>query len=321
MLKSFKTSDLSFVGDNLDRPECIVATASGRIFTSDSQFAVREVFETQPSRPFGAPTDDSFLCNGFSLLPDGSFLVANLGSAGGVWKVAIDTAPQPVLLEVDGVALPPTNFVNAVSSAGHTTIWVSVSTKHVPRELAFQRDIADGFIVRKDRHGARVVADGIGFTNENKIHPDGRWLYVSETIARRLSRYKIMSNGDLGPRDTVFEFDNGVWPDGFEFDAEGGIWIASVVSNRLLRFYDGELSVVLDDSDQQAVDTAEVNFSKGLFGRDDIDAGRLGVLGNLASVSFGGADLKTIYLGSLFAKRLAMFRSPIAGAKPHHWHY
>ena len=55
--------------------------------------------------------------------------------------------------------------------------------------------------------------------------------------------------------------------------------------------------------------------------RADIDAGREGVLGNLASVTFGGPDLKTVYLGSLFAERLATFRSPIAGARPPHWEY
>jgi hypothetical protein len=38
-------------------------------------------------------------------------------------------------------------------------------------------------------------------------------------------------------------------------------------------------------------------------------------------VAFGGPDLKTVFLGSLFAARIATFRSPIAGAPPPHWGY
>ena len=55
--------------------------------------------------------------------------------------------------------------------------------------------------------------------------------------------------------------------------------------------------------------------------RADIDAGRDRTLGNLASVAFGGPDLRTVYLGSLFAQRIATFRSRIAGAEPPHWRY
>ena len=34
-------------------------------------------------------------------------------------------------------------------------------------------DVADGYIVLKDRRGTRIVADGLGFTNENKLDPVG----------------------------------------------------------------------------------------------------------------------------------------------------
>jgi len=317
-----KKSELNFCGDSLERPECVVATAAGQLFTSDRSCGIRQISPDKPSTAVGLPTAEEFLCNGFSLQSDGTFLVANLGSEGGVWQIAKDRSPVPVLVEVDGVRLPPTNFVNVVGHGVDQTAWVSVSTTHVPRDHAFRREIADGFIVRMDRNGARVVADGIGFTNENKLHPDGEWLYVSETIARRLSRYRVKSNGDLGERETVAEFGDGIWPDGFEFDEQGGIWIASVVSNRLLRLSpDGQLHTVLDDSEVELVADAEANFAAGTFSRSNIDAGKNSVLGNLSSVSFGGNDLKTVYLGSLFGQQLAVFRSPVAGALPHHWHY
>ena len=125
----------------------------------------------------------------------------------------------------------------------------------------------------------------------------------------------------LGPRETVAEFDNGTFPDGFEFDAEGGIWIASVVSNRLLRIAaDGTKRVILEDADPEAVARPSATMPNRLS-RADIDAGRDRVLRNLASVTFGGSDLKTVYLGSLFGERIATFRSPIAGALPPQWRY
>jgi SMP-30/Gluconolactonase/LRE-like region len=225
-------------------------------------------------------------------------------------------------LEVEGMALPPTNFVHAERQDGAIRLWVAVSTRHVPREEAFRRDIADGYIVLKEGAQARIVADGLGFTNEIKVDPSGRWLYVNETMARRLSRFPIHNRGELGPRETVAEFGEGVFPDGFEFDAEGGIWIASVVSNRLLRIApDGNQTVILEDADAEAVARAERHYAEDRLSRADIDAGRDRVLGNLSSVTFGGPDLQTVYLGSLFAERLATFRSPVAGAAPPHWHY
>jgi SMP-30/Gluconolactonase/LRE-like region len=226
------------------------------------------------------------------------------------------------VIEVKGMALPPTNFVHAEQQDGELRLWVSVSTRHVPREQAFSRDVADGYIVLKDRTDVRIVADGLGFTNEVKVDPSGRWLYANETIARRLSRFAIRARGELGPRQTVAEFGDATFPDGFDFDAEGGIWIASVVSNRLLRLApDGSQTVILEDADPEAVERAERDYAENCLSRADIDGGRNRTLGNLSSVAFGGPDLKTVFLGSLFADQIATFRSPIAGAAPAHWRY
>jgi SMP-30/Gluconolactonase/LRE-like region len=315
-------SDLEFVGHDLARPECVVATASGDVFVSDKRGGILHMMPDGRQQFLAGRGVDGFLPNGFSLLPDRSFAVANIGHLGGAFRLMPDGELIPEVVAVNGMALPPTNFVHAEQQNGDLRLWVSVSTRHVPREQAFRRDVADGYIVLKDKTDVRVVADGLGFTNETKVDPSGRWLYVNETIARRLSRFAIGGKGDLGPRETVAEFGEGTFPDGFEFDAEGGIWIASVVSNRLLRIAPGgSQTVVLEDADCEAVARAERNYSENQLSRADIDAGRHRMLGNLASVTFGGPDLKTIYLGSLFGERIATFRSPIAGAAPPHWRY
>ncbi|MBT4087957.1 MAG: SMP-30/gluconolactonase/LRE family protein, partial [Deltaproteobacteria bacterium] len=38
-----------------------------------------------------------------------------------------------------------------------------------------------------------------------------------------------------------------------------------------------------------------------------------------ASVTFGGADLKTVYIGSLRGTRIPYFQSPVAGLPMIHW--
>ena len=315
-------ADLQFVGHDLARPECVVATAGGDLFVSDRRGGITHLLPDGQQRFIAGQDVDGFLPNGFSLLPDRSFAVANIGHLGGAWRLMPDGELIVQVLEVKGMALPPTNFVFAEDRDGDRRLWVSVSTRHVPREHAFRRDIADGYIVLKDKHDVRIVADGLGFTNEIKVDPSGRWLYANETIARRLSRFAIADDGALGPRETVASFGEGTFPDGFEFDAEGGIWVTSVVSNRLLRIApDGSQTVILEDADPEAVARAERHYAENRLGRADIDGGRHSLLGNLSSIAFGGPDLKTVYLGSLFGERIASFRSPIAGAEPPHWRY
>jgi hypothetical protein len=314
--------DLQFVGQELARPECVVATARGDLFVSDKRGGITCLTPDGRQKFLAGRGVDGFLPNGFSLLPDRSFAVANIGHLGGAWRLMPDGELIPEVIEVKGMALQPTNFVHAERRGAELRLWVSVSTRHVPREQAFRRDVADGYIVLKDRTDVRIVADSLGFTNETKVDPSGRWLYVNETIARRLSRFAIRERGALGPRETVAEFGEGTFPDGFEFDAEGGIWVASVVSNRLLRIApDRSQTVILEDADPEIVARAEHHYAENRFSRADLDGGRDSVLGNLASVTFGGPDLKTVYLGSLFGERIATFRSPIAGAEPPHWRY
>jgi hypothetical protein len=315
-------ADLQFVGGDLARPECIVATGRGDLYVSDRRGGIVHLEADGRQRFIAGQGVDGFLPNGFSLLPDRSFAVANIGHLGGAWRLMPDGELIVQVLEVKGMALPPTNFVHAEERAGDRRLWVSVSTRHVPREHAFRRDVADGYIVLKDRHDVRIVADDLGFTNEIKVDPSGRWLYANETIGRRLSRFAIADDGALGPRETVATFGEGTFPDGFEFDADGGIWVTSVVSNRLLRIApDGSQAVILEDADPEVVARAERHYAENRLSRADIDGGRHSLLGNLSSIAFGGPDLKTVYLGSLFGERIATFRSPIAGAEPPHWRY
>ena len=314
-------SAIRHVGTGLRRPESVIATARGELFVSDHDCGVRALARP-PTRPQGMP--EGFLPNGIALTPEREFLIANLGTAcgGGVWRLDRQHQLRPWLMEVDGQPMPSTNFVS-LDSLGRT--WVSMSTRQVPRELAFRSGAADGFIAVVDARGARIVADGIAFTNECRVDPSGRWLYVNETYGRRLKRFPIQGGAAdwaLGAAEVVHEFSDGDFPDGLAFDAEGGVWVACVVSNRVLRIAPGgQTQVILEDPDAALIATAEANYARNALGRSDIDAGGTRALRNVSSVAFGGPDLRTVYLGNLAGQSLATFDSPVAGAQPPHWLY
>lgn len=314
-------SDLSFIGDGLRRPECVLPTASGDLFVSDEAGAtvIDRQCTTRRIVAKGGPAD--FMSNGIALLPDRSVLIANLGPAGGVWRLAQDGTLTPHLLEVDGAPLPPTNFVG-LDGQGRT--WITVSTRQVPRTLAARPGPGDGFVVLLDQGRARIVADGIGYTNEAIADPQGKYLYVNETYGRCLSRYRIAANGDLGTKEVVCAFGPGVFPDGFAHDAEGNVWIVSVVSNRVIHVdtRTGTATTILEDADPAEMQRLEAAYQAGTGPHNErAAAGARRTLGNVASIGFGGPDLRTVYLGSLNATRIASFRSPIAGARPVQWDY
>ena len=311
---------VTYLGQGLVRPECVLATRKGDIYASHGKGGITHIAPTDDAANYFANNTDKpadFLPNGFSLRPDGSFLVANLGQSGGIYVLNRDGSLKAFIREVDGLTLPATNFAN-LDRTGR--VWISVSTTAINREQSFNKSIADGYVVLVDRDGARIVAEGIGFTNENKIDPSGRWLYVHETMGRSLLRFPIKSNNDLGPRETVVEYGPGIYLDGFEFDCEGGIWCSSVLSNRIIRLYrQGSTQVIVDAVDPARAEMGELVYDVNVFVSALVNEGKDSALGNCASLWFGGDDLKTVFVGSLHLDTIPCFRSPVAGTPPPHW--
>jgi sugar lactone lactonase YvrE len=314
--------EIRFVGRGLVRPECVLTHRSGLLFAADwageggvavvrADGAVRRIVARGAPRPMRP--------NGIALEPGGSFLLADLGAEeGGVFRLHPDGAVEPVVTALDGRPFPPTNYVHR-DAVGR--LWITVSTRRVPRNLGYRADVDDGFVVLAGARGARIVADGLGYTNECLVSPDGAHLYVNETFTRRLSRFP-MCDGDLGRKEIVAEFGEGSFPDGLTFDAAGGVWITSIVTNRVIRMRpDGVQDIVLEDADSTHVAWVEAAYQAGELGRSHLDKMASRRLSNISSLAFGGPELRTAYLGCLLGDSIALFDSPVAGHPPPHYDY
>lgn len=311
---------IRFIGEDLVRPECVIATPDGMLFTSDFRGGVTRIgadgagqLVTHP------PREDGFLLqtNGFACELEGSFLCAHLEDfQGGVYRLHADGRLEPYLLELDGRALPPTNFVLRDRQG---RVWITVSTRIMPRTLTRTPHHGDGFVILVDDRGPRIVADGLGFTNECRLDAEERHLYVNETFGRRVTRFEVADDGSLHDRRILATFGAGTFPDGIEIDGNGTLWITSIMSNRIILVDpDGHQETILEDYDPAFLTTFEQDYQTGRL--PDLPPPQnvpSRTLRNISSLAFG-ADGKSIHLGCLMGDRLATFEVPwLAAPAPH----
>ena len=319
-MKPLTLADFSWSHPGMNRAECLILTRDVGLFAAHNGIGVRHVApdgtSTLYGRRDGVSTQD-FTPNGIALTQDGRLIIANIGLEGGVWQVDRSGTCRPLLMEVDGQPLYPANFTLADAQG---RLWISVSTRLKPRGLAYRTTADDGYIVLLDQRGARIVADGLGYANECRISNDGRHLYVNETFTRRVSRFPILTDGSLGLREIFTTLGPGDFPDGGTFDADGWYWMTSVVSNRIYRVApSGEPHLMFEDADRAYVDRAEAAFQAGTLTVEILTAKSGSAISHIASIAFGGPDLRTAYLGTLGMDSLPSFQVDVSGQMPAHW--
>jgi sugar lactone lactonase YvrE len=312
--------EITAFGQGLSRPECVLPTPQGDVYVPDWRGGVGVVRADGTTQSWLARNPGIDLKpNGIALLPDGGFLIANLGDAGGVWRLGTDGGLTPFLTGIEGRPLPPANFVLV---DGEERVWISVSTRQVPRQKAWRRDVADGFVVLVEKGGARIAADRLHYTNEMRPDPAGEFLYVVETFGRRLLRYPMGARGALGAPQLHVQFGPSVLPDGFAFDEEGGLWVTSLVSNLLLRVdARGGIETVIADTNAGHVAAVEAAFESGMMQAPHLGPMQGTRFQHLTSIGFGGPDRRQAVLGSLHADCLYRFRAPVAGVAQPWWKY
>ncbi|MEM9147118.1 MAG: SMP-30/gluconolactonase/LRE family protein [Pseudomonadota bacterium] len=313
-----------FVGAGLNRPECVLAHRSGLLLAPDwtepggvSLIArngrVRRLLATQPAPGVDLPVR----ANGIALEPEGTILIAHLGAErGGIYRLHADGHCEIVTDSVERQPMPPANFVLRDRRGD---LWITVSTTRVPRALDYRPDAATGYVALHRDGETRIVADGLGYTNECLLSPDGATLWVNETFARKLTAFDV-EEGGLTNRRTVGTFGPGTFPDGLALTEDGSLLVTSIVSNRILLIgVDGSSEVLLEDADPGHLAWVEAAFQAGEMGRPHLDEVRSSRLRNISNLAFGGGDLTTGYLGCLLGDAVAAVRMPMRGHPPDHW--
>ncbi|PXW29614.1 SMP-30/gluconolactonase/LRE family protein [Paraburkholderia caballeronis] len=308
-------SDLRISASGLTRPECVLALHTGDLIAAHGKGGYTHWRAGAEPRHV-LPADGNprkYVPNGIALSKRGTVLFANLGSElGGIFSIAGDGTIEPVVETVDGAPLPPTNFV-VEDNAG--AIWFTVSTRMRPRAQAWTRRVTDGFIGVSDTKGSRILADGLGYTNEIAFSPDRKWVYVNETYAQKVSRFELLPGPALGPKEVVCQLGGADFPDGLCFDAFGGVWITCVGSNRVIVVRpDGTTQIVLEDLDAEYTDYLASRYAAHALSVEDMATTGKSRLKSVSSLVFGGPDMKTAYLGCLLGDAVLSFDSPIAGA-------
>ena len=325
-------SSLRYVGRDLQRPECILAEPDGTLWAADARGGVvridpdghQETITQKRSHHFQSADSeasrylDGTLPNGMAFDRDGGFLISNFGtdclehmSRNGTSRVIAST--------IDGQPLGKVNFVLRDSK---DRVWITVSTRLRNWMHALRPDLADGYLARYDNGAFRIVADGFRFTNEIRFDAREEFLYVVETTGGCITRLRIDCHGDAVERE-IFgpsSLGKGAWPDGIAFDTAGNLWGTLVYSDKLFVLTpQGDLRILLDEGDPAKVEALEQAFCRNHVTEDVLFATGRGVAPWMASVTFGGPDLRTVYIGSLRGTRIPYFRAPVAGLPMVHW--
>lgn len=333
-LRGFQVDPASIrrIGHGLQRPECILAEPDGTLWAADARGGVMRIAADGSQQLICQTPDAHFdlsrssaksllegtLPNGLAFASNGDFLVSNFGTDR-LERMTRSGETTVLLDRIDGRAPGKVNFV---LRDRRDRIWITVSTMINPWSAAINSTLADGSIILVDEKGARVVADGFHFTNEIRLDANEEWLYVAETTAKRVTRLRVRPDGSLTDRE-VFGPSN-LGPgliDGIAFDAYGNLWATMIFADRLVAITpEGDLLELLDDGNAEATAQLEAVFATGQPVPFEVLLECGGSICNwMASVTFGGADLSTVYLGGLRSTEIPFFRSPVAGLPMVHW--
>ena len=302
-LRPIALGDVRAIGHGLKRPEDVVVSRDHRVWASDQASACAEILPGGGLRRVGAVGGAP---NGLTMDALGRLLIANFGlgsdEPGPLQRLDPETGRIEVLCDaIDGRTLVASNYP-IVDRAGN--VWVSHSTWD--REKSAQ-GLEDGFVYRVRPDGrAEKMAEGFAFTNGLALDADERWLYVCQSIGRNVVRLPIRADGTLGaiepygpvlgepafPRATQAQRLTFGATDGCGFDAEGNLWVTLVVAGRIVAITPQREAVpVLEDP-----------------------AGTTMVWPT--NVSWGGPDLRDLYIGSVRMDHVLHARSPVPGL-PH----
>ena len=323
-------SAIRYIGAGLQRPECILAEPDGSLWSADARGGVVHIGPDGGQRLVTQGRDSAFaeaadeatrftegtLPNGLAFAANGDLLIANFGTD----RLELMTRHGETRILHDNIDGEPIGKVNFVLRDSRDRVWLTISTRIENWMRAISPNIADGYIALVDEGGIRIVADGFRFTNEIRLDAREEWLYVAETCARHVSRLRVLADGSLADREIFGPGDTGALIDGIAFDSHGNLWGTHVMCDQVFAITpEGDLRVLLDDDRPEASAALREAFARDAVTPELMMACGGDIAPWMASFTFGGPDLKTVYIGSLRGTRIPYFRAPVAGLPMVHW--
>lgn len=148
-----------------------------------------------------------------------------------------------------------------------------------------------GQLWRIDRNGeVRRVATDMGTTNGIELSPDGRKLFVNESVQRNIWSFDVESSGDLSNKQLVRKFDDHGF-DGMRCDVDGNLYVTRHGKGTLVKI----------------TPTGEVLREIDVLGAKP------------TNICFGGPDGRTAYVTEVDHGRIVSFRVDRPGLAWHRW--
>jgi gluconolactonase len=129
------------------------------------------------------------------------------------------------------------NILKIDMATKQLTVYAHDSTMNQPNDIAIDSkdrlyasdpnwNAGTGRIWRIDTNGKMsVLEDNMGTTNGIEVSPDGKTLYVNESVQRKVWAYDLSGNGAISNKRLLIEFpDFGM--DGMRCDVKGNLYIA-----------------------------------------------------------------------------------------------
>ena len=331
-------AQIKTIGHDLQRPECILAERDGTLWSADARGGVMRIAPDGTQRFIGQRADERFesaaaatsdelehkyttgtLPNGLAFAANGDILISTFGTDC-LEVMTRDGATRTLVDRIDGQPIGKVNFVLRDSK---DRVWITVSTRVNPWTTAASSRVRDGFIAVLEGGRLSVVADGFYFTNEIRLDANEEWLYIVETTGPHITRMRLREGThgvELTDREVFGPQHVGGFPDGIAFDSFGNLWCTLVMVDQLIALTpQGDKLLLLNDGNPAASKNLLDHVAAGTVTPDDMMKARGTLAPWMASITFGGPDLRTVYIGSLMGTTIPYFTSPVAGLPMVHW--
>ena len=183
-----------------------------------------------------------------------------------------------------------------ITPAGKISVFAHNASMNQPNDLAIA---PNGTLYASDPNWSKgtgqlwrintdgtVVQEGknMGTTNGVEVSPDGKTLYVNESVQRKIWAFDIKKNGGLKNKRLLKSFDDHGF-DGMRCDSEGNLYVTRY----------GKGTVVIISPKGEIVREVDVRCKK------------------VSNICFGGPDGRTAYVTDVDNKRIVAFRVEVPG--------